>query len=167
MKKKKRPLNPQQLKFVQEYIIFGNASEAARRAGYAEQWVGKIGPALLGNSRIVEEINRQTKKVLSHRDVTKERILTELARVGFTSMDDLAEWGGAGVTLKDSKNVSRDKKAAVKELVQKKGNTDEIKIGLHDKVRALDTLAKYIGIEKTGDKKNTEIKLKYNLEEKK
>jgi len=102
MKKKKRPLTPQQLKFVQEYIILGNASEAARRAGYAEKWVGKIGPALLGNSRVVAEVNRQTKKTLSYRDITKERVLTELARVAMTSMDDLAEWKSTGVVLKDS-----------------------------------------------------------------
>jgi len=167
MKASKRPLNPQQLKFVQEYIILGNATEAARRASYAEKWADRIGPGLVGDCRVLAEINRQVTKTLSHHEVTKQRILTELARVAFSNMDDVAEWTASGIKLKDSKEIGKDKKAAVKDLIQKTGSTNEIKIGLHDKLRALEILAKFLGLDKglglAADEDKNVIRLAYSL----
>ena len=45
-------LTPKQKKFADEYIKCGNASEAARRAGYAEQYAGQNADKLRKNTKI-------------------------------------------------------------------------------------------------------------------
>lgn len=166
-----RRLTPKQQKFVDFYIIFENATEAARRAGYREKWATKIGPKLIGMDRIQEAINAAARKTITARNITKGRVLAELARIGFSNLDDLATWGERGVKLRDSAKVGRHKKAAVQEISQKSGNTEEIKIKLHDKVRALDTLAKYLGLDQAGANEDgtpkNVIQLKYALNPKK
>lgn len=164
MPKTKPLLKPQWLKFIQEYIILGNAAEAARRAGYAEKWADRMGHALIENNRVKAEINRQVTKTLSHRDVTKKRILSELARVAFGSLDDVATWSKTSVKFIASKDLDRGAKAAIQEISQKTGNTNERKIKLHDKVKALDTLGKYMNLDKGEvDEGKNEIKLKYGF----
>ena len=46
------PLPPKQQRFVDEYLLDLNATRAAVRAGYSARNAGKIGPALLGKSRV-------------------------------------------------------------------------------------------------------------------
>lgn len=164
MPKTKPLLKPQWLKFIQEYIILGNATEAAIKAGYPERWADKIGPRLVGNRRVRQEISRQVNKSLSHRDVTKKRILSELARVAFGSLDDVATWSKTSVKFIASKDLDRGAKAAIQEISQKTGNTNERKIKLHDKVKALDTLGKYMNLDKGEvDEGKNEIRLKYGF----
>lgn len=45
-------LTPKQKKFADEYIKCGNAAEAARRAGYAEEYAGQNADKLLKNTKI-------------------------------------------------------------------------------------------------------------------
>jgi phage terminase small subunit len=47
-----RPLTPRQEKFCQAYVACGNASEAAREAGYSKEWARKQGWRLLRADRV-------------------------------------------------------------------------------------------------------------------
>lgn len=47
-----RPLTPKQQRFVEEYLVDLNATQAAIRAGYSARNADKIGPRLVGQSRI-------------------------------------------------------------------------------------------------------------------
>lgn len=60
-----RQLNPQQWLFVQCYVKHMNATKAAIEAGYSEKNAGKIGPRLVGMSRIKAAIQEEleTKKL--------------------------------------------------------------------------------------------------------
>ncbi len=159
---KKRPLNPQQLKFVKEYIILGNATEAARRAGYAEKWCGKIGPAMVGNSRIQQEVNKQARKIFTRRDVTMDKVLTELARVAFTNLDDVANWTKTKLNFIEKTKIPKQNRSAIKSISKKTGNTSEMKIEMHDKTRALETLLKHLQEPKNGNQEGQgTIQLKY------
>lgn len=61
MEKKERPLNQRQKEFCLHYANCGNASEAARRAGYKGA-PNRIGTQLLSNLVIQAEIKRLTRK---------------------------------------------------------------------------------------------------------
>ncbi len=56
MAAKKGNLTKKQKMFVAEYLVDLNATQAAIRAGYSEKNAGKIGPELLGKTRISEAI---------------------------------------------------------------------------------------------------------------
>jgi phage terminase small subunit len=49
-------LTPKQQRFVEEYLKDLNATAAARRAGYSSKNADKIGPELLGKTRVSEAI---------------------------------------------------------------------------------------------------------------
>ena len=79
-----KKLTPKQEKFCNEYLIDLNASAAARRAGYSKRNADKIGPNLIGKSRIAEKIQKtideQTKRTLVDADYVINNIKEEVER---------------------------------------------------------------------------------------
>ena len=75
-----RKLTPKQQRFVDEYLIDGNASQACIRAGYQATAAnaGKIGPRLLTDKRIQAAINAQRTVTAQAQGVTQEDVLCGL-----------------------------------------------------------------------------------------
>ena len=68
-------LTRKQQVFVREYLVDLNASQACIRAGYSQRNAGKIGPRLVGQSRIAEAIQNQLKKRLEAAEITADLVL--------------------------------------------------------------------------------------------
>jgi len=81
-------LTNKQARFVVEYQRDQNATQAAIRAGYSVKNAGKLGPRLVGNSRIAEAIEREVKVRLVQVGVYAEKVLAELAKVAFSNDKD-------------------------------------------------------------------------------
>ncbi len=69
-------LTPRQARFVEEYLIDLNATQAARRAGYSSNNADKIGSRLVGESRVAEAIaeaqaKRSERVTVSQDDVVR------------------------------------------------------------------------------------------------
>ncbi len=60
---KKNKLTPKKRKFVQEYILTRNATQAAKNAGYSEKTARTIGSKLLTNVDIQEALKKERKKL--------------------------------------------------------------------------------------------------------
>ena len=74
-------------------------------------------------------------------------MVRELAQIAFTDMGDYVTWGPDGVRLKDSSELPEGASAAVLEVSEtttEHGRT--LKIKLHDKLGALNSLAKRLGM---------------------
>jgi len=89
-----RPLNLQQLKFVEIYTAAGekNATGAYRDAGYkikSDKVAGAAAARLLADVRIRAAIEATRKRALATLDISKDRILNELAAMGFYDPADL------------------------------------------------------------------------------
>lgn len=56
-------LTPKQQRFVEEYSVDCNATQAAVRAGYSQKNADKIGPELLGKTRVKEAIAKKQKSL--------------------------------------------------------------------------------------------------------
>jgi len=135
--------NVQQQKFIDSYS--GNATGAATIAGYAKP--GQAGHRLLKNVNIAKRIEKAQAKRSERTQVTVDKVVTELAKIGFANADDYFTWGERGVRLKNSEELTRDQKAAVGEVSEtttKEGGT--IRIKLHDKLAALEKLGKHLGM---------------------
>ena len=79
----KTNLNPKHKAFAEAYISNGaNAYQAALDAGYAESTAKKHSYALLRNKFVQEYITKRRKE-LAAQAVTPERVLLELADIGF------------------------------------------------------------------------------------
>lgn len=140
-------LNARQKRFVREYLIDLNATQAARRAGFSAKTAKQQGSRLLTNVDVQEAIAAGTREKDFGAEITRERILKELARVAFGDVRKVMTWGPDGVTLTDSGTLTDDEAAQVAEVSQtvtQYGGT--IKLKRADKVKALELLGRHVGL---------------------
>jgi phage terminase small subunit len=140
-------LNLRQRKFVAAYLISGNATDAAKKAGYSKQTAGAIGAENLKKPQIAVEIEKGRAQLAAKAGVTAERVVGELARIAFSDFRQFATWGPDGVRLAASSELTEEDArciAEVSETITKDGGT--VKFKLHDKKGALDSLAKHLGL---------------------
>ncbi|WP_368649647.1 terminase small subunit [Brucella intermedia] len=147
-------LTPKQERFVAEYLIDLNATQAAIRAGYSEKTAQQQGSRLLLNVVVQEAIAKGREKTAEKLEITKERIVEELAKIGFSNMLDYMRAGTDGDPYLDFSNLTREQAAALAEVTVedfKDGRGEDardvrrIKFKLHDKKGALVDMAKMLG----------------------
>jgi phage terminase small subunit len=87
--------------------------------------------------------------------VTVDRIVQELAKIGFANSRDFFEWDQDGVRIKASAELTPDQTAVVVEVqeTRSKGTgKNTIKIKLSDKQAALEKLGRHLGMFKETNK---------------
>lgn len=157
-------LNEKQVRFVAEYLVDMNATQAAIRAGYSEKTARSIGQRLLTNVDIQTEIQDAMAKRSERTKITQDQVLKELAQVAFANGTDFArvvvrevpmttvdEDGNLQtvtklqqlVEVKDTDRIPPEKRAAIARIKEGKYG---IEVSSHDKVRALELLGKHLGM---------------------
>ena len=145
---KKSKLTVKQNLFVCEYCSNGgNASAAARTAGYSAKTANAMGRENLTKPAIKAAIDGRGDSLASRMnqyDITEERILREMALMAFVNLDDFYDENGQ---LKPVHKLTRDQCAAITEVTEKsygKGEpVFEQKYKIADKKVMLDMLCKY------------------------
>lgn len=136
--------------FCKEYLIDMNGSRAAIAAGYSEESSRAIASELLTKPNIQSYIQNLMDERSKRLDITADKVLNELASIGFSKIDDFGEVTvvpsalipGAfeqTIRLKDTLSIPKDKIAAISSI--KQGQCG-IEIKLHDKIKALELLGK-------------------------
>jgi phage terminase small subunit len=134
-------------RFVEEYLVDLNAAAAARRCGYPPKTAAARGCKLLYRKDVRAAVREAMAARAERTQITADRVLRELARIGFSDLRRVSEWGPKGVTLKSSAEVSDDAAAAVAWVsVGGRKGTHAQRIRLHDKHRALTLLARHLGL---------------------
>lgn len=141
-------LTKKKLKFVEHYILTGNATESALEAGYSKKTSYSIGPRLLKDVEIQDRIQQSFNKASEELDVTTKRTLNELAIIGFSDIKEIANFDGKKVTVKSFKDLTREQTAAIQSIeVNKLGDeTINIKLKQYPKIQALQTIAQHLGM---------------------
>jgi phage terminase small subunit len=156
---KKKPardaLSPKRRRFIAEYLVDSNATQAAIRAGYAKKHADVTGPRLLGNVGIADAIAAGQKTIEGKLNITAEQIARELAKCGFANMQDYLAVGPDGYPRLDWSKLTRDQAAAlgevtVDEYTEQVGKDEfrevkKVKFKLVEKRAALVDLAKLLG----------------------
>ena len=144
-------LTAKQQRFVSEYLIDLNATQAAIRTGYSKRTARQQGAALLSLPAISEAIQAGQKARLDSNALSADRVLEEYRRIALIDHRDFFDEAG---NLKPISQWTRDQGAAVAstETIVKNaqagdGVTDRIhKLKTWDKVKALGDLAKHFGL---------------------
>lgn len=145
MRKPRTHLLPRQRIFVEEYLVDLNPGRAAVRAGYKDRNPSATGGALLLRPVIREAIRKAMDERVTRTQIDADRVLREFARIAFADIRSFAEWDkGKGLTVKSLDQLSDDETAAIAEV--KDGPTGEKKIKLHDKRKALESIARHLGL---------------------
>jgi phage terminase small subunit len=140
-------LTPRQARFVDEYLVDLNATQAAIRAGYSASTAREQGYRLFTNVHIQEEIEKRMGERSEKVGITAQQVIREIARVAFANLSDVAKFGPDGVLIADSDSLSEDHSAAISEVKyapSKNGATVSVK--MHSKLQALELLGKHLGI---------------------
>jgi len=74
----KDKLTPKQQLFVKEYLIDLNATQAAIRAGYSKKNADKIGPELIGKTRIQAALQKEMDKRAERTGITADYVLNTI-----------------------------------------------------------------------------------------
>lgn len=81
---KDRPLTPQQILFVEAYLIDFNGKAAAIKAGYKPKAASAQASDLLTRPNIQAEFQKRFQKKLAKIELTEESVLNEIARLSFS-----------------------------------------------------------------------------------
>lgn len=148
-------LTPKQARFVEEFVVDLNATQAAIRAGYSAKTAADIGRQLLRKTPVARAISERQRAISERIGVTAERVVEELAKIGFANMSDYMKVGEDGDPYLDFSGLTRDQAAALSEVTVedfKDGRGEDardvrrIKFKLHDKRAALVDLGKHLGM---------------------
>lgn len=124
-------MTPKQKAFCKHYISCGfNASEAVRKAGYAEKNANVTGSQLLANPNIQKELDRLVKMEFSNLDRQALAMFQVIAHAVKFDLRNAVSWGPNGVELKDSESLDPMDAlmiSEVSETITKDGGSQKIK----------------------------------------
>lgn len=153
-----KKLTAKQHQFAREFIVDLNATAAYQRVYGCSEAVARASA-----SRLLADVNissyiQQLQQQRSHRtQITADRVLTEIARVAFSNITDVVEFDESGVRFKSSTEIDDEVKSAIVEVssdvTYSRGGEDgemeptvKRKVKMHNKLQALDLLAKHLGL---------------------
>lgn len=139
-------MTPKQKRFVEEYLVDLNATQAAIRAGYSVKRADAIGYENLRKPEIKDAIEKAQAERSVRTEVTMDRVVQELARIAFIDPRRVFRWGPNGVTLIDSDSLTDDEAAIVSEVSETiTENGGSVRGKRYDKIKALELLGKHLG----------------------
>lgn len=162
MADKEAKLTDKQARFVEEYLIDLNATQAAIRAGYSEETARQIGAENLTKPVIANAIAAAQKARSERTQITQDRVLQEYAKLGFADLRRAVTWRTNSdqvlmnqdgeeiscpaniIEINPSEEIDDDTAAALSEVSMSKDGT--LKIKMHDKRGALDSMARHLGM---------------------
>ena len=139
-------LTEKQQRFVDEYLIDLNATQAAIRAGYSAKTAQEQGSQNLSKLMVQQAIAEQMADRSRRTGVNQDRIVLELARIAFAKITDIVDSEGK------IKSTATDDDLACIESVKYKGSESETsssverEVKLSSKLKALELLGKHLGM---------------------
>ncbi len=149
------PHTSKQQKFIDEYFIDFNATQAAIRAGYSAKTADVQGARLLGKvqGELAPRLLELRAKLATTTEATVERVVTELSRIAFADPRHLFGPNGEPLSIHELSDAAAAAIAGLDVLEEYRGEgEDRVFVGYTKKYRlcekntALGTLAKYLGM---------------------
>ncbi|MDR3599383.1 MAG: terminase small subunit [Desulfosporosinus sp.] len=137
-------LTAKQERFIQEYLIDLNATQAAIRAGYSPKTANEQGSQLLANISIRAHVDKAIAEQSKRTGINADRVIKELARIALVNPADVINFRDATV----ADGVNRDDSASIASVKVKyfDGEISEREIKMADKIKALELLGKHLGM---------------------
>ena len=137
-------LTGRQKLFVENYLISMNGAEAVRAAGYQTKNPRCTASELLSKPHIQEAIDKGIAERVARLHITQDFVLLKLAEIAQSNIGDYLVFDQRGVKLRDMSEIPPEKIALIKEINE--GEEKNVKLVLHDKISALDKLARHLGM---------------------
>ncbi len=141
-------MTPKQQRFVEEYLIDLNATQAAIRAGYSAKTANEQGARLLANVSVRAAIAEAKTKRSEETEVNAAWLLARLAQESVADIADIYDDRGNLRPVKDWPMIWRQGLVAgveVETIGEGAGHVTKIKIS--DRVKRLELIGKHIDVQ--------------------
>lgn len=160
----KAPANPKHQLLADEYLISGNQSDAARKAGYSERTAGVQAAQILKKPDVAEYLAARRAQLTQQATFSAERVEKELTSLAFSNVADYTRLNDDGDLEVDFSGSTRDQLSAVAGVKVKKrkiydregnlvGEEHNSEFKLWDKLRATELLGKQHGMFKEAEQR--------------
>lgn len=140
-------MTKKQKRFVDEYLIDLNITQAAIRAGYSPKTAYSIGSENLKKPEIRACIEKAMAERSKRTGINQDRIIMELAKIGLLNPKDLVDFDEATVKEEAAEeDLAAIASVRVKRFPTKDGEGIEREIKMHDKIKALELLGRHFGM---------------------
>lgn len=145
-------LSAKQQKFCEEYMIDLNGTQAAIRAGYSAKCAKVQAVENLSKHNIQSVISELKQKLSTKTGVTAERLINELAKIGFSNIQDYISGDNL---ITDISKIPKEQAACIESIKSvtttesfgKVTNTRvQVSIKLYSKINAIELMGKHIGL---------------------
>lgn len=139
-------LTDKQRRFVEEYLVDLNATQAAIRAGYSFKTANEQGSQLLAKLSIQQEISERMAERSKRTGINQDRVVLELAKIAFVKITDVVD---EECRIRD--DAADDDLACIEGVKYKQSSSDtgfstEREVKLSPKLKALELLGKHLGM---------------------
>ena len=140
-------LTEKQQRFVDEYLIDLNATQAAIRAGYKVDNAYATGSENLRKPQIVEAIEKALAERSRRTGINQDRVVQELAKIAFVNITNIINNDCEILPDADEADLAAIESVKVKTIPTKSGEVGiEREVKLSSKLKALELLGKHLGM---------------------
>ena len=140
-------LTAKQKRFVEEYLIDLNATQAAIRAGYKVDNARIIAAENLSKLNIAEAIDKALAERSRRTGINQDRVVQELAKIAFVNIADVVNTDCEILPDADEADLAAIESVKVKTIPTKSGEVGvEREVKLSSKLKALELLGKHLGM---------------------
>lgn len=143
--------------FVEEYLIDFNATQAAIRAGYSVDTAYQTGAENLKKPQIKKAVEQKIAERSRRTGITQDRVVQELARIAFVKITDVVDDDGSIITDANDDDLACIESYKVEDSNTINGGSRKREVKLASKMKALELLAKHLGM--LNDKLNVNMNL--------
>ncbi len=140
-------MTKKQKRFVEEYLIDLNATQAAIRAGYSPETAKQIGSENLSKLDISNAIAKDMAERSKRTGINADRVVIELAKIALVNPGKVINTKNA--TIREDateEDLAAVQSVKVKESYSDTGRMTEREVRMSDKVRALELLGRHLGM---------------------
>lgn len=139
-------LTEKQQRFIDEYLIDLNATQAAIRAGYSVKTADAIGCENLTKPNIQQKISEHMAERSKRTGINQDRVVLELAKIALVKMTDIVDNQGRIKSDASPDDLACIESVKYKESESDTGSSVEREVKIASKLKALELLGKHLGM---------------------
>lgn len=140
-------LTEKQKRFVEEYLIDLNATQAAIRAGYSPNTAEQAASRVLSFVKVQDAINIQLAERSRRTGINQDRVIQELAKIAFVNITAIVNNDCEILPDAEEADLAAIESVKVKTIPTKSGEVGvEREVKLSSKLKALELLGKHLGM---------------------
>lgn len=137
-------VSQRQRRFIEEYLVDLNATQAAVRAGYAPKSAEKHAYQLLKRPEVAAAVQEAIERRSARTQITQDMVIRELAAIAFAMVTDHTSVAEDGVVrVLPTEGLTEEQRRAIAGI---KVSRYGVQVSNYDKVKALELLGKHLGM---------------------